>query len=483
MNDKDYFRQQREDQEGRRFVAPLLVVLAVIIVAIVASLPAWGQPLVGDLDGDGDVDDADMGLLLANWTGPAEPSLPEPEPGPRDDELPPNTLKLGEDGQPVTLAIVQEALNGDRPVALPAGLTLTGKLTLPDATEWLGVWGEGDRPVLLVPKSAQFGIEATNDKIESVTIEGIELRGPAEPPRDGAGIRLRLGGAAGKYAKALTIRNCKITSFDSLIHIADDWARTQPAGTAGRIRLTLDGCILAEAFCFDPNDHHSVGVYVDGLAEGSTIANTVIHKIGWTEDGRDEREKRSHCVYAQSYGAPIAIKDSYLSEPASNGLMMRRGGTVERVVISGAPIAVSIFDGPVSVFRDCAILDQRDIDPNVPEDRRGKAVMAWNLASLDYSRVLIARRKGQPLNQPIVELYGKGIVCKDNAVVAFKNGPQALSINKNDQEQVGTNGNRELADDPGVPVLDIKPLLERQRGQAFVGTAGFIKACWEAVGP
>lgn len=483
MNTTDFYREQREDQAGGMWCVRYLIGI-VITALLLGCLPAFGQALVGDLDGDGDVDNADMGILLANWTGPKTPDADKPDPitEPPVEDMPANVVKLGEDGQVVTLAVVQAALNGDRPVAIPAGIELTGELVLPDSTEWLGVWGEGDRPILHVPATAKFGIEATSDRIVSVTIEGLEIRGPPEPPKDGAGIRLRLGGADGKYAKSFIIRECKLTSFDSLVHVADDWARNQPAGTAGRIKLHITDCILAEAFCFDANDHHSVGVYADGLAEGSVIERTVIHKIGFTDDGRDPREKRSHCIYAQSFGAPLTVRDCYLSEPAANALMMRRGGTVERCVISGAPIAVSIFDGPASVFTDNVILDQRDIDPDVPTERRGKAVMAWNLPAFDYSRNLIARREGQALNQPIVEMYGPKIVAKDNAVVAFPNGPESLTILKNDQEQVGQNGNRELAKDPGVPTLDLKPLLNRQRGEAFAGTKDFIASCWAKLG-
>ena len=400
-------------------------------------------------------------------------------------DLPANVLKLGEQGETVTLAMVQQALDGDRPVAVPAGITLEGSLVLPDGYEWLGVWGEGDRPVLVVPVG-RHGIAATSDKIESVVIQGWEVRGPDELQSEVVGIRLRLNSGADKYAKHFEIDDCKVTQFDTLVEIVDDWSRFQVPGTPGRIKLSVKNCILAHAY---GNDSHSAGIYAEGLAEGWTVERTVIWHVGWTTDGKDTREKRSHCLYAQQFGGPAYLQDCYLGEPAANALMLRRGGVVERVVISGAPLAASIFGGhgeEASRFADVAIVDQRDIDPEIATERRGTTFQAWSLPRFAMAGVVVARRHGQTLNQSVVEVSGAATVA-DVAVVAYPVGASVPVIKLNGGEAAGREGNRVLAEDPGVPAVSAEllgRLLSRQRGEVWADEdtpAAFVARAKEAV--
>jgi hypothetical protein len=354
-----------------------------------------------------------------------------------------------------------------------------GSLVLPDSTEWLGVHGDGDRPILNVPVG-EHGIEATSDRIESLTIEGWAVRGPDALQSDICGIRVRLNAQEGRYAKSVVLTDCEVRDFDVLIEVVDDWARFQDPGTPGRIKLAVADCILANAV---GSDSHAAGLYAEGLAEGSIVERTVIWHVGWTEDGRDPREKRSHCIYAQQFGAPLAVRDSYFGEPSAAGLMLRRGGTVERVVISGAATPVVMFGSPSKLI-DAAIIDHRDID-DTPDGQRIKAVNAWDADRFDMRGVVIARRHGDPLSRPVVAISASVADVRGNAVIAWPSGVETFNVNG--QTLDGEQDNRVIAQDRGVPsVTDelLGRLLNRQRGERWADQdtpAAFVRRAQEAV--
>jgi hypothetical protein len=403
--------------------------------------------------------------------------------------LPDGVLKLPASA---TLAQVQDALDGDRPVAVAAGSVFEGALILPDADEWLGVWGEGARPVLKVP-AGRHGIEVTGDRVESAVVEGWAVRGPPALQRDIQGVRVKLNSQAGRYVRLFELRDCVVDGFDDLVYVCDDWSRiegekdeaggTVPPGAPGRITFAIRDCVLINA---RSSDSHAVGVYAEGTAPGSVIERTVIWRSGWTADGRDPREKRSHNVYAQELGAWVAVRDCYFLEPSAAGLMLRRGGEVERVVIAGAPTPVVMFGAESSRLVDVAVVDQVDIDADAADGLRNRAVNVWDTDRFVMSGVVMARRRGVALNRPVVSVSAGEAVAEGNAVVSWPSG-SASAFEVNGGVLDGRDGNRVIGEDPGVPsVTDelLGRLLNRQRGERWADQdtpAAFVRRAQEAV--
>lgn len=397
--------------------------------------------------------------------GPSEPApQPTPEPTPEPEPAPTGLVRLGTPEFPKnTIDEIQRQLDAGNSVEVPAGSFYEGSLTIPGSTQRLGVWGEGPRPVLNVPLG-KHGIEATSDYIDLVEIEEWAVYGPHELQRDWCGIRLRLNGSDGKYAKRFIVRDCKVQGFDDLVQVVDDWARKQPAGTPGRIGFRLYDSILTDAYS---SDAHGSGLYVEGLSEDSDSVGNVIWRVSWTEDGRDPRTKMGHCIYAQEFGAPFPVRDTYLGEACAAGMMMRRGGVAERVIISGCATPYVAF-GSASSLTDSAIIDQRDIDPDDPDLLRLRAVNVWSVPSFKMHGVVMARRHGKSLNRPVVEISGSNLDIQDNVVAEWPTNIETYRIGGMVMDE--EDGNRILDDATGVPEIDeamLNRLRTRERGMKW----------------
>lgn len=423
------------------------------------------KPIVGHVD---------LADIYARLDALERAAAPVPTPTPTPTPLPPPVHGLPKDT--IDAADVMDELSRHDRVDLKGVDTIIGTIEIAGDIAEL-VCTEGNRPVIM-PERGRNAIVNTSQHIDRLLIDGIA--GYTDHIGTVPGIQIRINGQDGKFIRDLEIRDVRMEGFDDNILVVDDWARSQPSGTPGRIMLTAEDCILHRAVS---SDNHSSGLYVEGLAEGSIFTDSIIWRVGWTDDGTDPREKRSHCIYAQQFGAPLLVSDLYLGEPCASGLMMRRGGTVNRVVISGASTPVVMF-GSESTLYDSAIIDHMDIGP-APDEERIKAVNVWDTPIFTMIGNVIARRRGRPLNRPVVAVGSSNADVRDNAVVQWPSGVGSFDVNG--QIIDGLHGNRVLTDDPGVPMVGpalLHRLLNRERGQLLAPedtAAAFTLKAREAV--
>lgn len=423
------------------------------------------KPLVGHVD---------LTDIYARLDALERAAAPVPTPTPTPAPLPPPVHELPKDT--IDAADVMDQLARHDRVDLKGIDTIIGTIEIAGNVAEL-VCTEGNRPVIM-PERGRNAIVNTSQHVERLLIDGIA--GYTDNIGTVPGIQIRINGQDGKFVRDLEIRDVKIEGFDDNILVVDDWARSQPSGTPGRIMLTGEDCILHRAVS---SDNHSSGLYVEGLAERSSFTDSVIWRVGWTDDGTDPREKRSHCIYAQQFGAPLIVYDLYLGEPCAAGLMMRRGGFADRVVISGASTPVVMF-GSESSLHDSAIIDHMDIGP-APDEERIKAVNVWDTPSFTMSGNVIARRRGRALNRPVVAVGADYADVQNNTIAAWPSGIRSFDINGETFD--GLHNNRVLANDPGVPAVGpalLHRLLNRERGQAWAPgdtPDAFVKLAQEAV--
>lgn len=261
-----------------------------------------------------------------------------------------------------TIGTLQAALDQHLHVAIPAGDTFTGSLTI-HSDQTISVYGEGDRPVLNVPEGLH-GIKITA-KFADVSIQGIAIHGPGLPHlgSDRHGIHYKLGSTR-EGGLNILIEDCEIARFRDLVFLADDRSRTQPVpGMEGRITATIRRNILHDAF---DSSNHSAGIYTEGVAMAAAEGN-VTRRIGYTEDGSDPREKRSHGWYAQQYGGRIQSRNNWWIDCSANSVQARLGGEVvgDVAVRCGVGFANGSA-GSGSTYIGNIVMDQVDISPDEP---------------------------------------------------------------------------------------------------------------------
>lgn len=455
------------------------------------SIDAIQARRLGDLNGDGNIDDADIAILLENWTGPrprkqeqqneAAP-IPGQPAGSIDsiDPIDPGFTRIDQSGAvllrgSVTAEQLQAALDQHDKVGLPAGARVRGAFEIKRSQAALFAYGSGPRPIIEVPKG-QNGVDLTADRIDAVIIQGIEIKGPALPHRGREqGIRLRLSASDNQYAKDVRIEDCRVSGFDTLIEVVDDKPRIdgrqrEDGGyrQAGRIRLAVIGNILTHA---EGSDSHSVGVYIEGLAEGSKIADNAIAFIRIAEP-----DKRSHGIYAQSIGAPATFTGNLIHRCSAQGIQARAGGTLTDNLIHRCGVGLFI-QGEGSVVRRNAVIYGVDITDDEPRGHAyqlvfGKGVIEDNLAAFN---------RGTQRGVPAFKDLWNPESFERNLAIEWHGRGENFDVSGQGRH-VSFGSNRTL-DAEGIepPTIDLDAWLTRERGQAVPSVADTIAQLKEAI--
>ena len=416
------------------------------------TVPVAGgkTPAQGDTDGDGDVDDADLANIFAAYTGPIAP---------------PETI----DAEEINLELARK----DR-VEIPGGATIIGGLVCPGQyTELVCV--SGKRPTI-EPARNQNAITFTSRHIERAHVSGIAAR---SDHRDGAiGIAVRLHNHKDQYAKWVEFIDNKFANFDTGIEVVDDFPRKKEyeTGQPGRINLIAGLNIIGPSY---GDDSHSVGMYLEGLASGMFDQNA-FDKSGWLVPS--DKNKRSHSIYAQSFGSPIVVRGNVMSRAAANAAQLRSGGTFETNICTECALGPFI-GGRNSDVRDNVVIDQVDIQEHEgydPDDRGHGLVFGGYNHAVTYN--MMARRHGSLGSIPAI----KGLSVSDsnmpqhNVAIDWADAGENFEINGKRFAEIGSN--QTIMHDPGVPrFIDIEKYMTRERGEAFTPTTDFIKRCWGAV--
>ena len=379
---------------------------------------------------------------------------------------------LGQPGYVVTDGTsssgLQHALDNHEHVGIEAGAVfrLDRTLNINRPTQTISVVGEGERPVLYAAKDCHGINIAASQAI--VKLQGIAVGGPGLPYLgDRVGIRYRLPGNKDGGLNIL-IEDCDIARFDTLIELVDDRSRSLPVpGAEGRISALIRRNILRDAW---GSDSHSAGIYTEGVRLATAEGN-VVHHVGYTDDGADPREKRSHGWYAQKYGGRIVALDNWWVDCSANSIQARLGGEVTRNVAVRCGVGfVNGSAGGNSTYTGNLVMDQVDISPDEP---RGDA-FPLSGSGHTIKDNLAVRKLGSATNRTAYRDYWDAAEFSNNGSVGWVPGgdPSAnWSLN-------------EVPDDfPEFTNDLLDTLLTRPRGvwgQQYE-TKTFIDAAWSAV--
>jgi len=296
----------------------------------------------------------------------------------------------------------------------------------------IGVYGQGDRP-LIIPPHNEHGLRTVNDEVNGLVIQGLHFyaatRDPGSPRyvnRDGAydGINIRLGGREGRFADGLVIEDCVITHFDSNIKIVDDYNRAMsvPRGEPGRIQCVIRRNVIRYA---SGGDSHSVGIYIEGSRD-SVIEQNLIDHNGWAQtDDFTHRNNRSHNIYAQVFNGPILVRENIITRAAATGMQLRAGGDVEGNIFVRNPMAfwLSINDSRVI---DNVVLESDDINPDEVRDFRGMGLQSWSLGRCEIVGNVFARRVGG-MTRPAIDVSADTLIIHNNRVYDWAT-PEGVGI-------------------------------------------------------
>lgn len=283
----------------------------------------------------------------------------------------------------------------------------------------IGAYGQGARP-LIIPPVGSHGIKTENQYINGLVIQGLHIYGATRDPgspkyvdrkAEADGINIRTNGSEGRYVKGLVIEDCKISHFDANIKIVDDWARKQGIGVPGRIDAKIRRNIIRYA---SGADSHSIGIYLEGTRDTVVEQNLIDHN-GWAQtDGVEHRNKRSHNIYAQQFNGPITIRHNILSRGAAHGLQLRAGGDIEQNLFVRNALAfwTAVNDSKANYN---VIMESDDMNPDVPEDRRGVGIEGWNMKNYEVIGNVVARRAGS-LQRPGIDVSADNLTVKNNIV-------------------------------------------------------------------
>ncbi len=379
---------------------------------------------------------------------------------------------LGQPGYVVTVGTspgdLQHALDNHEHVGIEAGAVfrLDRTLNINRPTQTISVVGEGERPVLYAAKDCH-GIDiAASQAI--VKLQGIAVYGPGLPYLgDRVGIRYRLGSGKDGGLNIL-IEDCDIARFDSLIQLVDDRSRSLPVpGAEGRISALIRRNILRDAWS---SDSHSAGIYTEGV-KLATVEGNIARRIGYTEDGVDEREKRSHGWYAQRFGGRIASKGNWWADCSANSIQARLGGDVtENIAVRCAVNFTNGSDGHASSYIRNLVLDQVDISPDEP---RGDAFPVSGSGHVIKDNLAV-RKLGSATNRTAYRDYWDAEVFENNGSIGWVPGNDDSANWSLDEVP---DAFPEFTDD----LLDT--LLNRPRGVwgSEYETKPFINAAWAAI--
>lgn len=377
-----------------------------------------------------------------------------------------------------TNAEIQSALDSHEIVAFPANAVYeNASFRVNRRKQTIGTYGNGNRPRFIGTRDSNI-FENDAREVDSWHWQGLNLYHP-NPNRGDVCFRFRLSGKDGQYAKKLRFEDMEVEGGNTGFSIVDDWARTSGTGDGRIDTLEVYRCIAHRQYT--PDASHSIPLYVEGI-DLTEVQQTVFDMAGWHLP--EHRNKRSHCIYAQSLGGPTNVTDSWLCRAAANAVQFRIGcRDFSRNVISECSLGPWITE-EFGKIEDNVLLDQVDIIPppegsSVHPDSRGHGFMGGT----GFRRNIAARRHGTMKNHPAYEgIWGDN---EDNYAIQWSENGKNYRIGESTYREIGTN--RTIDIDPGLPVVTgalINTLTSRRLGEwdeAVHSTAPFRKECWDIV--
>jgi hypothetical protein len=353
---------------------------------------------------------------------------------------------------------------------LKAGDTFDGGLGVwnrsgndPEHPVLIGVYGEGDRPVVRTHGEGFITLEAA--RIKNLVIQGIHAvavrRDPDRPEFDAAKVPYSEGGVRLLSTGGnILFEDCKIESYalNFLIQVPKD--RTPVTG------VTLRRCIVVDAWSHWDGaiGSHSQGIYADRAAD-LRFEQCLFDHNGWnaTASGGN-RTKFNHNLYIQDNCRGISVVDNFIARSSAHGLQLRPGGEAIGNLFYRCPMAMFTTAGTIV---DNVVLEAIDMSEKKGEGRgQGLYVLrAANQEPVQVRRNVVGRQLGRAYwmggieldhphrGQPPAQAY-----LSENVVFGWKQEPV-----RGGEHALGGHDTRVLDDAPAVPIDQLPGRLEAAR--------------------
>lgn len=276
-------------------------------------------------------------------------------------------------------------------ILVKAGDTLSGGFGVwgksgksPEEPLHIGVYGEGDRPVI---HTNGDGFWVGYGRIENIRWEGMHVYANRRIGQPYDSIAWREAGMF-MYGKGgnFFMQDCKFEGYSFNIVF-------QGYGRDSIRNISLYRCILTNAFNHWNGDigGHSSGAYISGVT-GMEIVECTLDRNGWDPLIKGaSRTIFNHNLYIQDSSSNVNVRRSIVSRGASHGLQLRRGGEVTDNLFVRNALAFFVAIEP-SVVTDNVVLMSDDISDRNP---RGQGITVNRVAEALVANNIVAHKLGR----------------------------------------------------------------------------------------
>jgi hypothetical protein len=322
----------------------------------------------------------------------------------------------------------------------------------------LGVYGEGDRPLIRTTGEGFIRVPA-NFSIQHVVFQGLHANAirrdfdhpefdPARIPMGEAGVTI-LGKANG-----ITFEDCKIENYGFNFVVQ--------ASQLGDIRdVTLRRNIVINSWKHWDNSKgggHSSGIYAESVQGLRFIENLFDHNGHHPQIDGADRTKFNHNIYVQYNSSDVAATGNILARGGSHGAQFRSGADVIDNLFVKNALAFFVAREPSRII-DNVILKSDDISDREP---RGYGIEVLPTSEAIIENNIVAQKAGNLFDaSPIKMSWEEGSMqfAKQFRVTVKDNKIYDWDHRKNTPLDIGTGAAKvtqsdNVVDDPDWPDPD-----------------------------
>lgn len=236
----------------------------------------------------------------------------------------------------------------------------------------IGVYGTGDRPMLLSPDST-WARKEFKASANFVAFQGLHLVASQRKAAAATGDAALLNENQWKqsalsflgHAEGILVEDCKLEAFKFALVFQSD------ANWGHQNDITLRRNIVVDSYGhWDKKiGGHSSGIYAQ-YVDGLTIEENVWDRNGWNDKVRGaKRTKFNHNLYCQTdLTGNTTVRGNIISRASAHGLQLRAGGNVTNNLFVQNPLAFYVGRYP-SIVADNVVLQSIDMSDDRGESR------------------------------------------------------------------------------------------------------------------
>ncbi len=295
----------------------------------------------------------------------------------------------------------------------------------PELPLYIGVYGEGDRPVI---NNSNTTFMFTFGRIDHLVMQGLHIKATD-----------RSGGERGIYwlanGKNILFEDCKIEGFkDNVAFVASEVGSIQD--------VTLRRCIIIDAWANGKDGGHSQGFYA-GKVKNILVDECFFDHNGWNpEKSGAYRTMFNHNVYIQATSLNANFYRSVFSRGASHGVQNRCGGEIVENLFVRNALATFVSTNKSYVANN-VVLESDDISTK-PGLARGSGIEVFPSTHVVVENNIIAHKRGRANHLEAIDIkwedrgWFKGgeyaVVVRNNIAASWpmwdKNGAIAVTTGR-----------------------------------------------------